>query len=124
MLTAPASLITEMRRNRGPILRLTRRGTSHNVIGILPATGERKARAVLMAHYDSVRVHSYMKPTHGKPSLARRLMQPLLALSYLTAIGSTVVGLVARRKHNTKLIRSTRRIGAAAGTTMLTLASP
>ncbi|HLJ33122.1 MAG TPA: M20/M25/M40 family metallo-hydrolase [Ktedonobacteraceae bacterium] len=124
MLTAPASLITEMRRNRGPILRLTRRGTSHNVIGILPASGERKAQVVLMAHYDSVRVRGYMKPHSGKPGIARRLMQPLLALSYLTAIGSTVVGLVARRKNKAELIRSTRRIGATASAAMLTMASP
>ncbi len=124
MLTAPASLITEMRRNRGPVMRMMRRGTSHNVIGILPATGERKARVVLMAHYDSVRVHGYMKPSSGKPGVVRRLIQPLLALSYLTAIGSTVVGLVARRKHNAKLTRATRRIGGLAGATMLSMASP
>ncbi len=124
MLTAPASLITEMRTNRGPVARLTRRGTSHNVIGILPASGERKTQVVLMAHYDSVRVHGFMKPNQGKPNIALRLLRPLLALSYLTAIGSTIVGLFARRKKNAKLVRSTRRIGGLAGATMLTVASP
>jgi Peptidase family M28 len=124
MLSAPASLIRDLRTNRGPVARLTRRGTSHNVIGILPASGERKAHAVLLAHYDSVRVHSYMKPNQGKPNIALRLLQPLLALSYLTAISSTIVGLFARRKKNAKLVRSTRRIGGFAGATMLTVASP
>ncbi len=124
MLTAPASLLTEMRRNSGPMLRLTRRGTSHNVIGILPASGERKARVVLMAHYDSVRVRGYMKPNSGKPSKGRRLMMPLLMLSYISAIVASIVGLAARRTHNRKLVRSSRNVGAAAGATMLTLASP
>ncbi len=124
MLTAPASLLTEMRANRGPVLRLTRRGTSHNVIGVLPASGERKAQVVLMAHYDSVRVHGYMKPHQGKPSLALRLIRPLLLLSYLAAVGSTIVGLFARRKKNAKLVRSTGRISGLAGTTMLAVTSP
>lgn len=124
LVASPISLLAEARSNRGPVTRLTRRGKSQNVIGILPASGERKARIVLMAHYDSVRVRGYMKPRHGKPSMARRLIMPLLALSYLTAIMSSVVRLFARRKQNRKLARVAERVGGLASATLLTTASP
>ncbi len=96
MLASPAMLIGELRSNRGPLTSLMQRGSSHNVIGILPAKGERKARVVLMAHYDSVRVRGYMKPSQGKSP--RRFLIPLMGLSYLTALAAAAVGIFARRK--------------------------
>src|SRR5258708_38082000 len=51
MIAPPAIMFAEMRSRRGLITRILSKGTSHNVIGILPARGERKRRVVLMAHY-------------------------------------------------------------------------
>ena len=122
MLATPALMMSEQRLNRGPAGWLTRKGTSHNVIGVLPAKGECKARVVLMAHYDSVRVRGYMKPK--KRNLALRLQFYLFGLSYFTALASTIVGLLARRKKQTKLARSAGRIAGVAGATTLTAISP
>src|SRR6266566_724070 len=122
MLASPAMLIGELRSNRGPLTSLMQRGSSHNVIGILPAEGERKARVVLMAHYDSVRVRSYMKPSQGKSP--RRFLIPLMGLSYLTALAAAAVGIFARRKRNGALARSAGGVSSIAGATLLAGASP
>jgi len=122
MIAAPAEMITELRANRGPVTHLTRRGASQNVMGILPASGERKARIVLMAHYDSVRVRGYMNPSRGKSP--RRFLMPLVGLAYATAIGASAVGLLARRKRNKTLVTTTRRISGLAGATILAGTSP
>ncbi len=122
LLAAPTAMISEFRTNKGPVTWLTRKGTSHNVIGILPARSEVKTRIVLLTHYDSVRVRNFMKPNAGKsPS---RFLMPLLGLSYLAAVGSSVLGFVARRRKNKALARTTRSISGAAGAAMLTLATP
>src|SRR6266851_4027588 len=122
MLASPAMLIGELRSNRGPLTSLMQRGSSHNVIGILPAKGERKARVVLMAHYDSVRVRGYMKPSQGKSP--RRFLMPLMGLSYLTALAAAAVGIFARRKQNGALTRSAGGVSSIAGATLLAVASP
>ncbi|MDQ2717662.1 MAG: M20/M25/M40 family metallo-hydrolase [Chloroflexota bacterium] len=123
MLAAPAGLIGEMRANRGPVAHLANKGTSQNVIGILPASGERKAQVVLMAHYDSVRVRGYMKPRQQRKS-ARRFLMPLTGISYLTAIGASITSLLARRSGNRRLARSTRQVAGIAGATLLTTTLP
>ncbi len=122
LIGAPATLATEFRANKGPVTWLTRKGTSHNVIGILPARKEVKSRIVLLTHYDSVRVRNFMQPRRGKSP--RRLTMPLLGLSYLTAIGSSALGFLARRRKDKRLTRTTQRISSAAGAAMLTLATP
>lgn len=122
MIAAPATMMAEMRANKGPFTRLQRNGTSHNVIGILPATGERKARVVLMAHYDSVRVRNIMKPSEDKS--LRRFLLPTLGISYLTALASSAIALFARYKKNTRLARSSSRVGGIAGVTLVAAASP
>ena len=122
MLASPAMLIGELRSNRGPLTSLMQRGSSHNVIGILPAKGERKARVVLMAHYDSVRVRGYMKPAQGKSP--RRFLIPLMGLSYLTALAAAAVGIFARRKQNGALTRSAGGVSSIAGAALLAVASP
>ncbi|GAC1689766.1 MAG: hypothetical protein NVS9B9_11840 [Ktedonobacteraceae bacterium] len=122
LLATPATLISEFRTNKGPITWLTRKGTSHNVVGILPAHGEVKSRIVLLTHYDSVRVRNFMKPNEGKSP--RRLVMRLLGLSYLAAIGSSALGFVARRRKNKMLARTTQTISGAAGAAMLTLTTP
>ncbi len=122
LLAAPATLMSEFRTNKGPVTWLTRKGTSHNVIGILPARGEVKSRIVLLTHYDSVRVRNFMKPHDGKSS--RRFLMPLLGLAYVAALGSSALGFVARRRKNKALVRKTQGISSAAGITMLTMATP
>ncbi len=122
LLAAPATMMSEFRTNKGPVTWLTRKGTSHNVIGILPARGEVKTKIVLLTHYDSVRVRNFMKPNEGKSP--QRFIMPLLGLSYLTALGSSVLGFVSRRRKNKTLTRTTQGISAATGAAMLTLATP
>ncbi len=122
LLAAPATMLSEFRSNKGPVTWLTRKGTSHNVIGILPARSEVKTRIVLLTHYDSVRVRNFMKPNEGKSP--QRFVMPLLGLSYLAAIGSSALGFVARRKKNRALTRTTQGISGAASAAMLTLATP
>ena len=122
LLVAPATLIGEFRTNKGPITWLTRKGTSHNVIGILPAKSEVKTRIVLLTHYDSVRVRNFMKPHEGKSP--QRFAMPLFGLSYLTAIGSSVLGFVARRRKNKTLAQTTQRISGVAGAAMVALTTP
>src|SRR5258708_36225482 len=75
-----------------------------------------------MAHYDSVRVRGYMKPTKRKSP--RRILIPLIALSYLTALAANSVGLFARFKKNAFLTRTTRSISGVAGTTLLATTTP
>jgi len=122
MIATPAAMISELRTNRGPVRRLASKGTSHNVIGILSASGECKARVVLMAHYDSVRVRSYMKPSEGRSTL--RFLMPIMGLSYLTAIGASIVGFFAKRKRNKAVARSAGRVSGVAGATLLAAATP
>ena len=122
LLAAPATMMSEFRTNKGPVTWLTRKGTSHNVIGILPARSEVKSRIVLLTHYDSVRVRGFMKPNEGKSP--RRLLMPLLGLSYVAALGSSALGFVARRRKNKSLARTTQTISSAAGAAMVTLATP
>ncbi len=122
LVAAPTTMMSEFRTNKGPVTWLTRKGTSHNVIGILPARSEVKTRIVLLTHYDSVRVRNFMKPNEGKSP--QRFIMPLLGLSYLAAIGSSVLGFVARRRKNKALARTTQGISAATGAAMLTLATP
>jgi len=122
LLASPAALIGELRTSKGPVTWLTRKGTSHNVIGILPARGECKRRIVLLTHYDSVRVRNFMKPHEGKSP--RRFLMPLLGLSYFTAIASGVLNFIARRRKNKKLARTTQGISGAVGAALLTLTTP
>ena len=122
MLASPAALISELRTGKGPITWLTRKGTSHNVIGILPARSERKARVVLLAHYDAVRVRNFMKPSEGKSPL--RFLMPLLGLSYVTAIGSSILNTVTRRRKNMQVAHVTQRVSGVAGAALLTLTTP
>jgi len=122
LLATPATLIGEFRTNKGPVTWLTRKGTSHNVIGILPASGEVKTRIVLLTHYDSVRVRNFMKPNEGKSS--QRFLMPLFGLSYLTAIGSSALGFLARRRKNKALARTMQGVSGAAGAAMVTLKTP
>ncbi len=122
LLAAPATLIGEFRTNKGPITWLTRKGTSHNVIGVLPAKSEVKTRIVLLTHYDSVRVRNFMKPHEGKSP--QRFAMPLFGLSYLTAIGSSVLGFVARRRKNKTLAQTTQRISGVASAAMVALTTP
>jgi len=122
LLATPATLIGEFRTNKGPVTWLTRKGTSHNVIGILPASGEVKTRIVLLTHYDSVRVRNFMKPNEGKSS--QRFLMPLFGLSYLTAIGSSALGFLARRRKNKALARTMQGVSGVAGAAMVTLKTP
>jgi len=122
LVAAPATMLSEFRTNKGPVTWLTRKGTSHNVIGLLPARSEVKTRIVLLTHYDSVRVRNFMKPNAGKSP--RRFIMPMLGLSYLAALGSSAFGFVARRRKNKALARTTQGISSAAGVTMFTLATP
>ena len=122
LLATPATLIGEFRANTGPVTWLTRKGTSHNVIGILPASGEVKTRIVLLTHYDSVRVRNFMKPNEGKSP--QRFLMPLFGLSYLTAIGSSALGFLARRRKNKKLARIMQGVSGAASAAMVTLTTP
>ncbi len=122
LLGAPAALMSEFRANKGPVTWLTRKGTSHNVIGILPARSEVKSRIVLLTHYDSVRVRNFMKPHKGKSS--SRFIMPLVGLSYVTALGSSALGFVARRRKNKRLARTTQGVSSAASAALLTLTTP
>lgn len=122
LLATPASMMSELRTDKGPVTWLTRKGTSHNVIGILPARAEVKTRIVLLTHYDSVRVRNFMKPNEGKS--LQRLLMPLLGLSYLAALGSSALGFVARRRKNKALKRTTQGISGVASAVMMTMATP
>ena len=122
MLASPIMLVGEIRTGRRLLTRLLKQGTSHNVIGILPARGECKVRVVLMAHYDSVRVRGYMKPERGKSP--RRFVMPLAGFSYLAALGAAAVGILARLKQNDAMARSAGRVSGIAGGTLLAAASP
>lgn len=122
MIVAPVGFMTEMRLNKGPVIRLTRKGTSHNVIGIVPARGECKARVVLMAHYDAVRVRGYMKPTEGRSVM--RLLFPLIGLSYLAIIGTNIVHLFARRNKQVAMMERAKAAAGITGATMATAMTP
>jgi len=122
LLAAPATMIGESRANKGLVTWLTRKGTSSNVTGILPARGEHKARVVLLTHYDSVRVRNFMKPHEGKSP--RRFLMLLFGLSYMAALTASALGLAARHSKNKVLARTTQSISGAAGAAMLTLTAP
>jgi len=122
LLAAPAGVLGEMRLNKGPVTWLARRGTSNNVLGVLPARVERKACVVLLAHYDSVRVRGTTKPNAERP--VRKFLARIRNLFYATALGSSAVGVFARRTKRKPLTRMTQYISGAAGIASLFLTAP
>ncbi len=122
LVASPVGALGELRFNRGPVTWLTRNSTSHNVIGVLPARAERKARVVLLTHYDSVRVRNMMKPNTVQP--AKKVFAAVRNLLYVATLGSNAVNIFARRKKNTSLTRSTQYLSGAAGTASLLLTAP
>jgi hypothetical protein len=124
LIAAPLDMMTELRANKGPITKFTRRGTSHNVIGILPAKSECKTRVILLAHYDTVRVRDYMKPRRDEKQPGRGIVRILLGLSYAASIASTVVGLFGRFKKQKRLVRTSQYVAGAASATLLATMTP